>query len=296
LLATVAGHIMADPIALSHARLTPGLVAASRMTRRNIGSIAAVLALTGTSCRPAVSRATNAPADADAFGAWVYVAADGVRLPYRLLSPPSAKPGRRYPFVIQLHGSGAIGTDNVSQLGAFAAGWAAPATRSRFPAYVLVPQFPGRSVEYHPDSSANGALVSVAQAPLAAALALIDSLRESLPVDTTRIYVVGFSMGGSSVWQALLQRPATYAAAMSIAPVMPDAAGLRRLPPVPVLLLHGTADTENPYAASRAAYESLPPAARDRIEFRSYRDLTHEIPADVLTGDWWREWLFQRHR
>jgi predicted peptidase len=269
--------------------------AAPVMARHRLAALASAVAIAVSGCHPRTLQPGNAPADT-AFAAGVYIAADGMRLPYRLLSPASTIAGRRYPLVIQLHGSGAIGTDNVSQLGPFAAGWASPKARSRFPAYVLVPQFPSRTVAYHADSSANGALVSVAQPPLTMALALLDSLRQSLPVDTTRIYLVGFSMGGSSVWQALLQRPGMFAAAMSIAPVMPDAGGLRRLPPVPVLLLHGTADTENPYVASRAAYESLPRAAQDRIEFRSYPGLAHEVPPDVLGGDWWRDWLFQRHR
>jgi predicted esterase len=132
--------------------------------------------------------------------------------------------------------------------------------------------------------------------PLAAALELLDSLRRALPVDTMRVYAVGFSMGGSSVWHALLGRPTVFAGAVSIAGVPPDAANLRQLPRVPLLLLHGTADTENPYAAARGAYESLSPTERHDVEFRAYPGLGHEIPPDVLAGDWWREWLFLRHR
>jgi predicted peptidase len=242
----------------------------------------------GTSPISATSRGDTA-----AFAAAVYVARDGARLPYRLLSPAPATPGRRYPLILQLHGSGAIGTDNSAQLGAFATGWAAPATRARFPAYVLVPQFADRTVEYR---TANGMPVSRERAPLAAALELLDSLRRTLAVDTTRVYAAGFSMGGSSVWHALLDRPAVFAGAMVIAGVPPDATDLRRVPRVPLLLLHGTADTENPFAAARGAYESLLRMKRDGVEFREYPGLAHEIPPEVLTGDWWREWLFRRHR
>ena len=38
-------------------------------------------------------------------------------LPYRLLPPPEVHGGQRYPLVIVLHGSDAVGTDNRAQLG-----------------------------------------------------------------------------------------------------------------------------------------------------------------------------------
>ena len=234
--------------------------------------------------------------DAAAFAEGVYVAGSGVRLPYRLLAPLRPVPGRRYPLVVQLHGSGAIGTDNRAQLGPFAMAWSAPRTRERFPAYVLVPHFPARTAAYEQVRAREGVPASRALPPLAAALALVDSLRLALPVDTTRVYAVGFSMGGSSVWHALLDRPTTFAGAVAIAGVPPDAAALQRLPRVPLLLVHGTADTENPYASARSAFETLAPAARAVVEFRAYPDLAHAIPPDVLTGHWWREWLFRQHR
>ena len=31
------------------------------------------------------------------------------------------------------------------------------------------------------------------------------------------------------------------------------------------------------------------------MEFRGYPGVQHEIPAEALTGMWWREWLFS-HR
>src|SRR5690242_15718896 len=65
-------------------------------------------------------------AAAEPFASHQFVAADGTTLPYRLLAPPVVRPGTRYPLVLQLHGSGAIGTDNHAQIGAFANGWLRP--------------------------------------------------------------------------------------------------------------------------------------------------------------------------
>ncbi len=261
-------------------------------------AVALVLVI-GAACgaRPrVVAPVAGSRGDPAAFAAADYRAADGTPLPYRLLTPATTATGHRYPLVVILHGSGAIGTDNTAQLGPFATGWDAQATRARYPAYVLVPQFPARTVEYRPGDAPERGPVARALPPLEAALALLDSLRRALPIDSTRVYVVGFSMGGSSVWQALLARPTVFAGAVAIAGVPPAATDLRHLPRVPLLLLHGTADLENPYAAARGAYEALRRAGRRHLTFRAYPELGHAIPSDVLAGEAWRAWLFRQHR
>ncbi len=48
-----------------------------------------------------------------------------------MMSPAAPQAGKRYPLIIVLHGSGAIGNDNSSQLGALAMSWSAPAIRKR---------------------------------------------------------------------------------------------------------------------------------------------------------------------
>jgi predicted peptidase len=258
-----------------------------------------LLACGGGAARPAPApRAEQAAAGGDsaAFAAAAFTGADGTRIVYRLLAPARPVAGRRYPLVLQLHGSGGIGADNAAQLDRFARGWARPATRAGFPAYVLVPQFPGRSAAYGVDPQGEGLRVSRPLPPLAAALELADSLRRALPVDTTRVYAVGFSMGGSTAWHALLLRPTLFAAAVAVAGVPPEAAAVLRVPRVPLLLLHGTADTENAYAGTRAAHAALQRAGRAEVELRAYPELGHAVPPDVLAGDWWRAWLFRQHR
>src|SRR4051812_15307859 len=50
------------------------------------------------------------------FEARIYTASDQVRLPYRLYVPPNYAPTKKYPLVIYLHGSDAIGNDNLKQI------------------------------------------------------------------------------------------------------------------------------------------------------------------------------------
>jgi predicted peptidase len=210
---------------------------------------------------------------------------DGITLQYRLLSPPRVIPGQRYAMLVVFHGSGAIGTDNTAQIGPLAKSWATAERRAQYPVYVLIPQFSTRSAEY-----ANGS--SHATPALHAALALVEQMKRELPVDASRVYALGFSMGGSAVWNALALKPRLFSRAAVVAGV-PNRDALARLGDTQLLLVHGDADTENPYAAARAAYEAADPS---RVEFWRYEGLAHEFPQELIATPRLAEWLFATSR
>ena len=49
-----------------------------------------------------------------------------------------------------------------------------------------------------------------------AALAILDDVIANYPIDTSRIYVTGLSMGGYGTWDALIRRPDKFAAAVPL--------------------------------------------------------------------------------
>ncbi len=220
----------------------------------------------------------------------------GITLPYRLLSPGVQAPGERYPLVLVLHGSGAIGADNRSQMGALARSWALPGLRQQFPAFVVVPQFPDRSAVYATD--ARDALPSSeGTAALDAALALVAQVMAARPVDPRRVYVVGFSMGASTAWHAMLRRPGLFAAAVAIAAIPPPRATAPGLASTPIFMVHGNADTENPIAADQAMFAALLRAGARAIRFLEHEGLDHRPPPGFVSDPEWRAWLFaQRSR
>jgi predicted peptidase len=215
-------------------------------------------------------------------------------LPYRLLAPTRPAPPGGYPLVVILHGSGAIGADNQAQIGALAKAWALPQVMAEFPAYVVAPQFPARTADYAPGP--DGALQSHANPPLQAALALVDELAARYRIDRRRIYVTGFSMGASGVWQALLTRPGLFAAAVPVAGIAPPRAEAVRLKQVPLLVVHGDADKENPPESDLAMVQALRATGNDRVELVMYAGLEHEIAPEILYGRWWRKWMFEQIR
>lgn len=187
------------------------------------------------------------------------------------------------------HASGAIGTDNRAQIGAFSNGWLDPAIRRNYPAFLLVPQFASRTVEY-PSAADASSLRSRPLPPLSAAIELVEHIGRDLPIDRSRVYVVGFSMGGSAALQCIVMRPDLFAAVMAIAPVPPD---ISAPPKRAMLIVHGDADTENPYVASRRWADATRKQDAS-LEFRTYPSLAHELPADLPKATWWREWLFSK--
>jgi predicted peptidase len=214
---------------------------------------------------------------------WEFAVGNYKSLPYRFFTPQSRGP---WPLVVILHGSGAMGDDNRAQLGPFAKAWREPDIARRFPAYIVVPQVAQRSADYTADT--DGLPASHAGASLSRVLELVDELAARYAVDRSRIYVVGFSMGGSAALDALLVAPQRFAAAVAFSPVPPERRYAPALADVPILLVHGSADTDNPYDASVAWAQ----ASSNSLNFRVYTGMDHRVPPEMMLATDWRDWLF----
>lgn len=248
--------------------------------------------------KPADSAATNQrisqirSLDNDLFQAATFVddvAKNEIR--YRLFKP-AAKGTRKYPLVIFFHGSGAIGMNNTSQLGLMPKLFASTEIQKKHPAYLLAPQFSDRSTDYQPDAT-RGVLTSTPRSSLRSVLKLVDNLKQTLNIDEKRIYLVGFSMGGSTVMNALSLRPEMFAAAVSIAGI-PEFNSIDKLAAIPIWLIHGVDDTENSIKSNERFYEEID---KKKIRFWKLEGLNHD---DVFTSrildDSVPKWLFKSRR
>ncbi len=230
----------------------------------------------------------SADVPVETYEADVFRASGGVTVPYRLLRPSADAARGPHPLVVIFHGSGAIGTDNRSQVGALARSWATGEVRRRFPAFVLIPQFAARSANYTtgPDSLP----YSEGTELLAAAVELVHHIRAAENVSRENTYAVGFSMGGSAIWNVLRLEPGLFARAVIVGGVptrdAPGTAGATR-----VLLVHGDKDTENPFAAAWNVFVR----SKGGIELWRFRGLGHDFPPALIATDRIREWLFASH-
>lgn len=262
------------------------LHAAAQNTRHRIFSLAHTEATSGR--LDSIRRIDN-----ERFQPLSFMGRNGISLQCRLLPPPAGKPKARYPMIIIFHGSGAVGTDNRSQLGLMAKYWARDDIRSRYPAYVLAVQFPTRSSDYDPDQQ-RGIPVSHHRPCLETALQLVDSLRGSLAVDPARIYGLGYSMGASTILNAIGLRSNLFAGVVSISGV-PEFSHLALLKRVPLLLVHGNADTENVFAGSAQLFKELSNSPNNRVQFWEIKDATHDM-SNLWLSQELPAWLFAQKK
>jgi predicted peptidase len=79
---------------------------------------------------------------------------------------------------------------------------------------------------------------------------LISVLAKQYPIDRSRIYVMGFSMGASGVWDLITRQPGTFAAAVAVSGYT-EPWKARRLRRMPIWVFHGAWDTWVPVSESR---------------------------------------------
>lgn len=225
------------------------------------------------------------------FDSSTFVSSEHEELKYRMFNPSQQQSGEVYPLVIVYHGSAGIGTDNESHLRLFHKLFASQDIQKEYPAYILAPQFSTRSSDYSMDTIRN-MLVSTSKPCLNLIFELLDSLKLNMNIDSNRIYLVGYSMGGSTVINSLSKRPDVFAAGISISGV-PQFDNIQELAEIPIWLIHGTNDEVNPIESDEQLYKEL----NDNIRFWKLKGKTHDnIVTEYILSDSLPKWLFNQRK
>jgi hypothetical protein len=118
----------------------------------------------------------------------------GRSIPYRLFIPDNYTESLQFPLVLTLHGSGLRGTDNRSQIEITmtAKVWAQDSIQEKYPSFIVSPQCPVERDWYD---------------QLDILSHLLFNLIDEFSVDTTRLYVTGWSMGGYGTFNLLTFSP-----------------------------------------------------------------------------------------
>lgn len=83
---------------------------------------------------------------------------------------------------------------------------------------------------------------------------LVDEIAARYPVDRKRIYLIGHSNGGAMTLRIACDKTSTFAAALELAgPFWSDFSKCTPSAPIPLRVLHGTADMEVPYDGANGA-------------------------------------------
>ncbi len=157
-----------------------------------------------------------------------------------------------YPLVIWLHGLGHGNYPGDQLNGNEIENWATPEYQSRFKdgggAYILCPRSPeDKGVTWW------------SQGMEKALMALIESFIQEHPnVDTDRIYIGGFSLGGYMTIEMLKAYPDYFAAAFPVCPaVSPWESDLSQLADIPIWITTSTLDETVPYKVVSSFWSQL---------------------------------------
>ena len=108
--------------------------------------------------------------------------------------------------------------------------------------------------------------------------ALVDEVSASYAIDPDRIYLVGYSMGGTGAWRLALAYPERFAAAAPMSGYA-DPARAARLKGVPVWVFHGAKDDRVPPNESEKMVAALEAAGAD-VRFSLDPERGHSPPSD----------------
>lgn len=184
---------------------------------------------------------------------------------------------RLWPLVLFLHGAGERG-DDLSLVEKHGPPKLASQGKE-FPFLLVSPQCPNRTS--WPD--------------LRDALAkLVDELIYEYPIDPTRIYVTGLSMGGYGTWYLAQAYPKRFAA---IAPICgggdPSKAAL--IKDIPTWVFHGAKDEVVPISQSQDMVDALK-ALGSGIRFTIYPEANHDAWSETYENPEFYEWLLSHRR
>ena len=213
-------------------------------------------------------------------------------LKYRILRPEKLDLNKKYPLIVVFHGSGAMGSDNKSQMGVLSKMWLLPENRKKFPAFVIAPQFPVRSSNYHLDTT-RGVQVSESNEYLDLLLKSVDSLASVENIDRSRIYVMGFSMGGSTTTNAVSKRPDLFAAAINISGIS-QFNNNENLLKTPIWMVHGSLDTDNFPQSNLKFYDEM--KDKGQVLFWEFKDKYHNNIISAKLVDALPKWLFNQKK
>jgi len=215
-----------------------------------------------------------------------------VAVNYRFLKPKTIEQNKKYPLVLIFHGSGAIGTNNTSQMGVLSKMWLLPENREKYPIYVLSPQFAVRSSNYHLDETRN-VKASESNEHLDLVLKSIDSLTINENIDPDRIYVMGFSMGGATTSNAISKRPDLFASAINVSGIS-QFDKMDELIDIPIWIVHGSLDTDNFPQSNFKFFDEM--KSKGKVFLWEYKDKYHNNILSAELVDEIPKWLLKQHQ
>jgi predicted esterase len=211
-------------------------------------------------------------------------------LPYHVYIPKALEAGVRYPLVTFLHGYTDLGLD--AHGGVPKGFWSLPQVQERYPHVVFIPRFRDDNDKWTSDEYS--AMVMEALDDLIAELNG-DPARPD--IDTSRLYLTGFSLGGRGTWNYIGRYPNKFAAACPLAGFdegPQDETAAVAVRHVPVWIFCGSDD--DGAAASRNSFRALKAVRARDVRYHEFEGHGHVIDDFAWFTNGFVDWLFTREK
>lgn len=202
---------------------------------------------------------------------------DDTTLPYRIYVPFNYDPEKEYPLLVNLHGAGLRGDNNQRQLSLIDKILKVPEMQVD-EAIIIFPQCPENNKWVDTDwGKGSYNLDNVPESnELEAVMELIGLLQEQYAIDDSRIYALGYSMGGYGTWNLLMNHPDVFAAGIPMCGAG-DPGKAEVLKNIPIWAVHGAKDPTVPVSGSRDMANAMEAVGATQFRYTELTDAEHDV-------------------
>jgi predicted peptidase len=214
-------------------------------------------------------------------------------LRYRLLYPPHQVLNERYPLLIYLHGMGSRGHDNETPLRRLSPFLLDSEIRVHYPCFLLIPQCDTNdtwaSFTDFPHSLSEKGTKSANMV-----LQLIHQLIGVKDIDSNRVYLTGYSMGGEGTYALLTKEPGFFACGVPVAGIG-DTSKAALLQNIPLWAFHGDADDVNPSVFDELMIEAIKQKGGSP-KFTQMKGIGHNCQDVAYSNSEFWQWIFKQRK
>ena len=256
----------------------------------------ATFSLLTAACAHAAPNRRRPPRVSAEFAPKTFKTKSGYSLLYCIHTPKAMDAKKTYPLVLSLHGAGGSGDGNRKQVGQ-AMRIAKYSIAAKHDAIILAPQCPRGDnwCQYgRRDVPKDIRLGKTPTKPMGAVIELLKATIKDLPVDPSRVYVIGNSMGGAGTWCITMREPELFAAAVPMCG-NGDHTAAKRLVDMPIWAFHGSKDPVVKVETSRLIVAAIKAAGGKKIKYTE-PDTGHSVSKFAFENDVALKWLFAQKK
>ena len=219
---------------------------------------------------------------------------DSGKLNYCFREPDNIIPEQKYPLLIFLHGAGGRGSNNEEQL--FDTGSIDAFSKQKifleFESFFFAPQVPFDEQWVDVDWTTLNHKMPPISKTLEMTFKVLDEMISNKrdQIDTNRIYIMGVSMGGYGVWDALQRRPDFFAAGVPICGGG-DTSKSSLISNIPLWSWHGEKDDVISVQRSREMDDAIRESG-GKPKYTEIKNRDHGVWVDVWDSKELWNWLY----